>query len=589
MVNSNLEGCRAGEAQSGRGWRLGMRLALVLCLGVASTLAQAEVTISIEPEPPREGDSFRIAFSVAGDVDEEPDFKPLEPQLEILGRNQQTSLSLINGKYTRQSTWILEVLPKAPGPIDLPALTFGDERSAPLRIEPAGTPGDSAQNEGLFLEAEATPRNPYVQQEVLYTVRLWRRYELSNASLSEPRLDTDAMVRPLGEDRQYVDERDGQRYEVVERRYLVYPQKSGRATIAPVTVTAQVLERAASLFEMFGRAIKTRRVSSPAVQLEVRPMPAAFPADAHWLPARQLRLNEVWSPDTREVRAGEPLTRTLSLWAKGLTSGQLPAVPIPEIEGVKVYPDEAQLQDTPREARMTAIRQQKVAFVGARTGTLEVPEVRLPWWNTETDRLEFAELPAHTVSVKPDPLAAPSPAPVPTALPAPAPVAEPARGGVAPSNWRTWPGWPAVSAGLALALLVTLSALWQARQTASVAEPGPSGADAAPDTARRRALREHFLAACAAGDPEACRAALLAWAAHEWPAHAPRSLGALADRMGDDAMAGALRDLEASLYGRHAQQFSGAALASAFKSWRPVTDQHARPVEALPPLFKLAS
>jgi hypothetical protein len=59
--------------------------------------------------------------------------------------------------------------------------------------------------------------------------------------------------------------------------------------------------------------------------------------------------------------------------------------------------------------------------------------------------------------------------------------------------------------------------------------------------------------------------------------------------MGDDAMAGALRDLEASLYGRHAQQFSGAALTSAFKSWRPVTDQHARPVDALPPLFKLAS
>ena len=586
MVNSNLDGRAVGSVQPGWRWQRVTRLALLLSLCIASVMAQAAVTISVEPDPPRDGDSFRIAFSVAGDVDEEPDFKPLETQLEILGRNQQTSLYLINGKYTRQSTWILEVLPKAPGPIELPSLVFGDERSTPRRIEPAGGSGGKPQDAGLFLEAEATPRNPYVQQEVLYTVRLWRRYELSNASLSEPRLDTDAMVRPLGEDRQYVDERDGQRYEVVERRYLVYPQKSGRAIIAPVTVTAQVLERAASLFEMFGRAIKTRRVSSPAVALEVRPIPATFPADALWLPARQLRLNEVWSPDTAEIRAGEPLTRTLSLWAKGLTSGQLPAVPIPAIDGVKVYPDEAQLQDTPRDARMTSIRQQKVAFVAAQTGGLEVPEVRLPWWNTETDRLEFAALPARTVVVAPDPLATPGPSLAPIARPAPTPASAPAVV-VSPADWRSWPAWPAVSAVLALALVLTLSALWQMRQTAGGVATVDSGVDAAPDAARQRALRDQIMAACAASDPAACRAALLAWAALEWPGQMPRSLGALADTMGHP-MAEALRELEANLYSREAQSFSGAALASAFKAWRPVTARQPPGLETLPPLFKLA-
>ena len=587
MVISMFDGpVRSGTRWAPR-WRNVWGAVLALGLGVFALTTQAEVTISIEPDPPREGDSFRIAFSVAGDVDEEPNFKPLEPVLEILGRNQQTSLSLINGKYTRQSTWILEVLPKAPGPVDLPALTFGNEQSTPRRIDPAGVPGGTVRDDGLFLEAEATPQNPYVQQEVLYTVRLWRRYELSNASLSEPRLDTDAMVRPLGEDRQYVDEKDGQRYEVVERRYLIYPQKSGPASIAPVTVTAQVLERAASLFEMFGRAIKTRRVSSPAVQLEVRPVPAGFPGNAHWLPASQLRLNEVWSPDSAEIRAGEPLTRTLSLWAKGLTSGQLPAVPIPEMDGVKVYPDEAQLQDTPREARMTAIRQQKVAFVAARTGTLEMPAIRLPWWNTDTDSLEYAELGPHQITVASDPLAAPTPPPVsaPASLTAPA---EAAAAVAAPvGGWRGWAGWPAVSAGLALALLISLSALWQLRQTARVRLPDAGETQETAQDMTARALRERVLSACAASDPAACRTTLLAWAAHEWREHPPRSLGALADLMGD-AMTDSLRHLEASLYARHAADFHGAALAAAFKSWRPADTRATRRTETLPALFKLA-
>ena len=569
----------------------GYHLRIVCLLLVAALLPgvlKAEIGVTLEPDPPREGDSFRIAYTVAGDVDEEPDFKPLEQAFEILGRNQQTSLSLINGKYTRQSSWIIEVLPKTSGAFDLPVITIAGERTTPRRVEPTGTPVSGPRDEGLFLEAEASPANPYVQQEVLYTVRLWRRYELSNASLSEPRPEGDALVKPLGEDRQYVAERDGKRYEVVERRYLVFPQRSGTLTLAPVTVTAQVLERAASLFEMFGRAIKTRRVSSPSVVLEVRPVPPEFPAGATWLPARKLRLNEVWTPTETEQRAGEPLSRTLSLWADGLTGGQLPTIAMPEIEGLKIYPDEAQQQDTPREGKMTAIRQQKLAFVATRAGEFEIPEVRLPWWNTETDTLAWAILPAHPARFVTDPLApreaakTAEPSLASAAVPAPMSNQTPE----AISDWRVWPGWAAVSACLSLAWLVTLAALWQLRHGGKPETTGSAAAGDNGEAVAHAAAKAAVLAACAASDPVAARSALLKWAAQQWPATPPLSLGALGHRLDVPCMT-ALRDLDAALYGRLKDDWNGAALGAAFRAWPPAKPRAANAGTKLAPLFKL--
>ena len=191
-------------------------------LGIWSMLAWAvEIDVTLDPNPPLSGESFRIAFVAKGELDGEPDFSPLEKNFEVLGRNRQTSLAWVNGKHTRTSTWVVEVLAKTAGPLEVPAIAFGDTRSAPFAI-PTSSAGPAAPtDDGLFLEIDATPRDPYVQQQVTYTIRLWRRYELSNASLSEPQLSSDAIVRPLGEDRQYQAERHGKRYEIIERSFEI--------------------------------------------------------------------------------------------------------------------------------------------------------------------------------------------------------------------------------------------------------------------------------------------------------------------------------------------------------------------------------
>lgn len=550
-------------------------LTLLMCgLRLADAAA---VDVRVEPDPPAHGESFRIAFTVQGEVANEPDFAPLEPVAEILSRNRQTSIQWINGAHTRTTTWVLEVIAKVAGPLVIPAIIFGKSTSAPhtIRISDS-SPG--ADDNGLFLEVDASPRDPYVQEQVIYTIRLWRRFELSNASLSEPHLSRDAIVRPLGEDRQLSMEKNGKAYEVIERRFALFPQASGEVQIAPSTVTAQVLTRSFSLFDMFGQSVKTRRVTSEPVILKVRPVPDAFPANGNWLPASKVRVNEEWNPATLEAKVGEPLTRTLTLWAEGLTSGQLPNFRTALPATLKAYPDQPSLKDDSHAETLTAVHQEKLALIPTAAGTIVLPAVTVPWWNTTTDKFETARLPARTITALPAAGDSPPPAPMPSAA---APVMPESRSvplviATPRGGFMTWPGWFWVAV---TNLGAWLFAVWWFLRRLPRRDPDTA---LDPERVSVRAARALVASACRQHDPAAARRALLAWAAAKWPEFAPNTLSAIAVRAGP--LASAIADLNRALYQPGAPAWDSGSLARAFDANTGESPPASLP---LPHLFKL--
>jgi len=563
-----------------------MTLLFAVCAALPSPAPLAaespSVRLQIEPDPPPPNQSFMLVFEARGDVDADPDFGPLEEDFEILSRNQRTSLELVNGQRSRSTVWSLDVLPKHGAPLTVPAVKFGKFATAPLTIEFSSASAQQDADEGLFLEVDAEPANPYVQQQVIYRLRLWKRYEISNASLSEPRVTADAIVKPLDADHRYEDVHDGKRYEVIERKFAIFPQASGRVTIEPSVVTAQIVKRGFSLFDGFSRPVATKRIVSQPVDLDVRPIPSSFPQGATWLPARQLSLNEEWQPAGGGAKVGEPVTRTLNLWADGLTAGQLPPLDGADIPGVKQYPDRPQMSEQQSASGYSAVLQRKTALIPAVAGRLALPEIGLPWWNTATDALEYARLPARELVAEAVPGLAPPPAsaPLPASTTPAAPDTQAARP-APPAAPRTDGYWPTLAL-LALAGWALTLVLWWRR-------PAPRAAATASDArevAASAALEQAVDAALTRGELDAIAAALLRWGAGRWPASPPRSLGALAARLPADCSS-ALWALDAALY-----RPGGDAppdLARLREAWRAArragTTPQATRAEPLPPLY----
>jgi hypothetical protein len=87
-----------------------------------------------------------------------------------------------------------------------------------------------------------------------------------------------------------------------------------------------------------------------------------------WVPASELTLTEQWPQDPPVFHAGEPLTRTLTLSAKGLTAAQLPPLGGMTVEAFKQYVDQPELDDQTADAGVTGVRREKIAFLPTQPG-----------------------------------------------------------------------------------------------------------------------------------------------------------------------------------------------------------------------------
>ena len=157
--------------------RAGCLAALLLLVALPAAAATIEVTPDRNPVPP--GESFRLVFSAHGSVDDDPDFTPLQKDFDILSQGRSSQVNIVNGSFSRVTQWTLELMPKQAGELTVPAIHFGTDVSPEIKVSVGGGTATAVPgNRDLFLELEVGPRNPYVQAQVLYTVRLLRTVEL---------------------------------------------------------------------------------------------------------------------------------------------------------------------------------------------------------------------------------------------------------------------------------------------------------------------------------------------------------------------------------------------------------------------------
>jgi hypothetical protein len=499
----------------------------------------------------------------------EPDFTPLDKDFRRLSTSTSTQLSYVNGKQSARTLWAVALEPTQEGVIGIPAFEIGRERTEPLRLTVLPMPqgGSAAAGDDVFLEVEADPPSPYVQQQVRYVVRLYYAVQLLEGQLEEPQLPA-VQMRRLGQDLQYQKTLADRRYTVVERRYALLPEASGTLEIPGPNFRGRALLTGGYGSLMSRNALLQARGNQLTLEVRSRPAGAREP----WLPAQSLQLTDESGALPTEIKVGEPLTLTLRLSAQGLAAEQLPELRLPAIDGAEIYPDQETSQTSDDGQWLRAERVRKFALVPTRAGVLQLPEVAIEWWNLTLDRPERAVLAARQLQVVGGPSVAAAPAPDPATD---APAAEGATDATTPWDWQRVAPW--LAGVFALLWLATLAAFWQRGRRPARTERRRA-APAVPDWrgAWRGALDRQDL-------PAAASALILAAQQHH---PAARNLGDVAAQLQSEPQCDALRRLEQVLYAGHTDAALPAALRAAFASgpaWR--RDVAPATADGLPELY----
>ncbi|HUW50594.1 MAG TPA: BatD family protein [Sulfuricella sp.] len=549
-------------------------LTILLACG-ASLSAQGAVTASLDRNQLAPGETVQLHLQHEGSTDSQPNLDPLKHDFDVLGSSSGSSVQIINGHTSSQTQVNVVLAPRHNGKIQIPPLQWDGQQSAPLELtvresgaagrHDAAAPADKSH---IFLTATLGQKQPYVQSTVVLTVRLYADQPLYQASLSLP-AGSDVLVKQLDKGSQTSEMRNGRNYQVFERKYLLFPQRSGKLSLEGPVLDAQVRDAGnddpfgndpffANAFKQIplaGMVTATRplHLRAKPVELNVLPRPAGA-TGANWLPAQKVTLEESWRPEITTIHVGEPLTRHLHVAALGLTGAQLPdlstLMPVPD--GIKAYPDQPRIEDIPQGDMLLGSRDQDIALIAKRPGQYTLPAVRLDWWDTTHNVQHEVVLPAHTLNILPAAggtvgMAAPPPA-NPQSSSIPPSIDVQASTSAHAIKVANIPPWPWISLGLGLLWLGTIVGWWHSRRRVPNISPSKTDNEKPHAKIPAGSAFKSFQRACFDNDPHTARQHLLAWAGTVWPSHPPLGLNELSRRLDDAKLHQALRQLERACY-----------------------------------------
>ncbi len=377
--------------------------------------ADAEISVSLKLDRTQAGltDSVQLVVSVAGsrDTGSDPDIQGLE-NFAVKPGGTSSRIEFINGRMSSGIEYTYFIQPQkvgsftiGPASVQIGGKTYSSNRSTLKVVRPAA---DQSDDRGpIFLEAELSKTSMYVEEQAIYTLKLYLRKNVKDIRLDLPEKEN-LSFKQLAKPAEYRSNRRGREYNVLEVRYAVVPSKPGAYSVEPARMSMTVLEpRSRSGRSPLGdpffkdpfSAFTTGRpltVAGPALQLDVRPLPeAGKPPDFSGL----VGSFNMWSKlDPVSLKTGESATLTVSVSGRGNVN-RIPDLKIPELDHIKIYADQPVLESTQDPEGLRGTKTMKWALVPEKEGRLEVPPVAVSYFDTQNHAYKTLRSSGYTLSV----------------------------------------------------------------------------------------------------------------------------------------------------------------------------------------------
>jgi len=391
-------------------------LLLVSVIIIVPGMAMAEVAVSLRLDRPqaRLTDSVQLVVGVSGSRDSglEPVIQGLD-NFSVTPGGTSSRIEFINGRMSSGIEYTYYLQPQqvgsftiGPASVQIGGKTYRSNRASLQVVRPADQGGDARGP--IFLEAELSAPSVYVEEQAVYTLKLFLRKNVRDIGLDLPE-NQNLAFKQLAKPAEYRSRRRDKEYNVLEVRYAVVPSKTGVYAIEPARMSMTVLEpRGGSRLSPFNdpffkdpfSAFTTGRpltVAAPALQLDVRPLPAAGkPADFSGL----VGSFKMWSKlDPADLKTGESATLTVSVSGRGNVN-RIPDLKIPELDHIKVYADQPVLEPTQDLEGLGGTKTMKWALVPEKEGRLAVPPVAVSYFDTQSHAYKTLSTSAYTLAVR---------------------------------------------------------------------------------------------------------------------------------------------------------------------------------------------
>lgn len=371
-----------------------------------------------------EGETLMLSLELQdASTNATPDFSVLDKDFSLYSVSNAYRTNIVNGVSSRSRQWNLVLIPKRTGDVVIPSIKLDKWQTDALTIKVVKA-GDTIspanqQNQPRFkIKAQVDTRNPYVQQQVNYTVTIYDTGGLQGDAPSFLVSNEDEwIIKNLGEPQISNKVVDGRNLREITFNYALFPQKSGKLEIPAVKFNGFYLtrERRNDPFSQmfsddmfiagFGMAdvFASRNpvvLTTEPLTVEVKPSPQEYKGQ-WWLPSSDVSLYGEFSPARPQFKVGEAVSRTIYLKAVGVIDSQLPEIRFAETKGVKQYPEKPETQMKVEQGKVISLEKITNVYIPTAEGEFELAPIEVNWFDIKTGQMQKASLPAMKVNVLP--------------------------------------------------------------------------------------------------------------------------------------------------------------------------------------------
>lgn len=406
--------------------KIGLILLSLNLLWASESFAQTfQATVNRNEVP--QGETFLLTLETDDAQNKAtPDLSVLNKDFDVYSVGNAYQSTYVNGVSKHSRQWQIILMPKNSGKIEIPSITLGSMKSEPiyLNVAPAqfsqqsnarGVQQDTPKPK-FAVDAEVNNTNPYVQQQINYTFKIYDSGGLYGETPVLSKDNNDWIIKSAGEPVISSKIINGQQLREIEFNYALFPQKSGLLKTPDFEFNGYYLTRShrgSSAFDdifnhgffnmgfsdMFASRNPVRLQPEP-IEINVKPIPAAN-GGYWWLPASEVTLSSEWEDKNPEFRVGEAVTRSIYIKAGGVVDSQLPDIKFAEIDGVKQYPDKPITMSSQENGNIISVKKFSNVYIPERSGNITIPGVSIDWFNVHAGQLEKAILPPQTIKILP--------------------------------------------------------------------------------------------------------------------------------------------------------------------------------------------
>lgn len=401
---------------------------VMFLLSLSLNCQAANITAKVNRSPVPLGEVFTLTLTADESVNATPDLSVLENNFKVYSTSVSRQNYIINGQSSASTSWQIGLMALNLGEQEIPSISIGKDKSSPLKITVAdassittdnqNTNGEQAKVSPYYLSAKLVNQDTkyYVQQQIDYEVTLTDSGSLRG---NEPAFDIngadDWIIRGLGNPTVINEvDKNGNPIRKITFKYALFPQKSGELTIPAVWFNGYTLNNDMSAEDIFNQDIfnisvrmpslfgmdKPVSLRAPEQKINILPVPGGYKG-SWWLPAQSVRLESKWDKDISNIKAGEAISRTVTLEAVGVTENQLPEINFPSAVGLKQYPEKPELKGGLYNQNPAAQEKIVNVYIPEKSGKITIPAIKVDWYNTKTQTFEQALLPAEEIEVLP--------------------------------------------------------------------------------------------------------------------------------------------------------------------------------------------